>query len=369
MWRIVPVIFVAILWAGTAIANTVTAAAKVAEGIAVVNGAKEFAELAEGLIDSVDGTVISVFNAVDLATHYQGTFTSNDFSNGTGLLFDVTVFNSSNSTNRYVMVPLLVGSGSNAEDAALRSLLGSRVVKHETFGADLAFLKDHDKIASLPGDLTVSDKSRAIWVFKDADGSFSFHVVDDGKTFWANARSKRIKLILQKSVIKSLPLAEAVAAKAERYDELSELYREQIRNEGISGQLASLHAAREKAASEFVDAMHKLDQAQGIMRSLKGIQVIQDIISVAAIVNNAAQSAANQSQLDQIQSDLASMKGEMSQINASIDNFEARINFLSTAVQNLSGQLNGIETSINQLFIEKLKLNSDTVPEAQPVLP
>ncbi|WP_162653748.1 hypothetical protein [Lentilitoribacter sp. Alg239-R112] len=338
------------------------------EGVSTIEAAEKLAGVVNDITEATDDAVINLINSNEFANHYSEVLRSSKFATGTGLLFDVTVLESSSSNKRYVMVPVLVGDGINANDAALRSIIGSRVVKHDTFGADITFLKNFDEIGSLPENLSVSDKSRAIWVYKTDDKKISFHVIDDSKSFWADARLKRIKMLLQKSVIKGLPEAEAVEERSRQYSELANLYREQIKNAGISGQLISLRAARSKAAADLVDAMHKLDQASGIMRSLKGVQVIQDILSVASIVNNAAASAANQAQLDQIQSDVTSLKGEMAQLQNSVVNMETRINYLETSVSNFSGQLNSLENSINQIFLEKLKLDSGVVPDPQVII-
>lgn len=327
------------------------------------------AEFGPKFEEAVEDVGVSLVSGVDVWTNYSEHILSEKFEPGTGMLFDILVVKSDSNGKKYILPPVLVGVGKDADTVALQAELGFTRPKHDTFAGDILFLKKFDEISSLPNGLSSDDKSRAFWIFKDSDGKFSLHVIRDGQGFWANAKRRRIKFLLQKSVLEGFPSIEAVHRRAQQYAELAHVYEQKIRSENISGQVKTLQAEREVAAGQLVDAMTKLGQANDIMDSLRGLQAFQDILTVASIANTAANTAANQAQLDAIKADLQDLTSSINELDAAVGNLQARIDYLTSANAHLSSELNSIESELNLLFQNYLKLGPDVLPVPQKLLP
>lgn len=376
MWRMTisyfsKMLFVLVLVFAPVIASAQKSATQLEAIITIVELAglqDQFVEAYDAVIDGIDEAAINAVAGIDVWSTYGEIISGDDFQSGTGLLFDISVLETKEPNHRFVLPPILVGSGENADTVALQAMIGIPKPHHETYAADVSFLKDYGEISSLPGSFEVSDKSRLFWLYKTGEGNYSIYQVRDGKGFWAKARTERMRFLLQKSVITGLDNVDKIYARARQYSELAKVYEKQIRDENLSGQILNLQTQREKSANQLVDSLQKLQQAGDIMKSLKGLQAFQDFLSVASIVNSAANSAVNQAQLEEIQADIKGLSDSVSEMNNSIANMQARLDYLNSTNFRLSTELNTIEININNFFIQQLQLSPNVVPEAQTIL-
>ena len=337
----------------------------------IIEDAVQIVELADALgrvLNAAEEGAISLFNYAQVREHYSETLSGQNVGVGTGVLLDATILEATASGRKFVLAPLIVGAGTSAEQVGLRATLGQRTIKHETLAADLSWLSDYNEISSLPKGFSVSDSSRLYWLYRRNDGKFTIYLIEDSKTFWAAARHERTRLLIQSSVIQSLPKIEAIRARSESYSDIASIYRGRIAQSDVSGQIFALRTARMEAAESLADALTKIEAASQIQQSLRSLQFFQDTLSVASVVNNAASSAVNLAQLDRIEAEATELKSSLSDTENAIANLQVRIDYFGTAQERISTELQSIEQQLNQLWMTHLGIGAEVLPKPQPVL-
>lgn len=258
-----------------------------------------------------------------------------------GLLLDVWVYEKSSPDGKttYVLSAVLPnGFGSSSGDAASKALMGEdNIYSDGLLNATVAKQK-------LPEEgYVLSDLSFGIWIERKADGRLVAQTVPDMKKYTADAA---LSWKLHKSFLlqgRTKVVLDHLASVNVVYDKISNQYEGRAREKNVIGELNALKGAQQIAARKMAEAVAMQQSAYHRYEKYKGYSEVAGILGLAA---GAAQGW----------NDLASKA-------------DAQKAYYDVAVQSVSIDLRSRRIDLNTLFIQKLDVKQEALPNPEVAIP